>query len=85
MPRFTLGSLMVGIVLALTAVYVLNVTGAASIRRAVSVGNVAPPGGPEPLAIDPVTGRVAVGLEKANDYALHDSFDMSGGLEASTW
>jgi hypothetical protein len=86
MPRFTIGSLATGIALALIAVWILHTLGTdVLIRSAVSSGRLAPPGGPEPLAIDPARGTVAIGMEKANDYALDDSFDSSGGLDAATW
>jgi hypothetical protein len=84
-PRFTIGSLMAGLVLALGAVLVLQALGTVSVRRAVDAGRVAPPGGPEPTAIDPRSGAVALGMEAANDYGLHDAFDNSGGLDAATW
>lgn len=67
MPRFTISSLLVGIVLALVAVYVLNVLGVTSIRRAI------------------VSGAVAIGQEKANDFSLADSDTWDGGLDAATW
>lgn len=85
MPRFTIGSLAAGVVLALVAVYVLNALGTVSVRRAIDSGRVAPPGGPVPGAVDPATGTPALGTEKANDYPLQDSFDSSGGLDAATW
>lgn len=88
MPRFTIGSLGTGIILALVAVAILHTWGAGlAVSRVLPAGRSARPGpqAPQPLAVDPVRGTVAVGEEKANDYELQDDGDWTGGLDAATW
>lgn len=86
MPRFTIGSLATGVLLSLGIIWVLQTIHAnVSIGHAIDSGRMAPPGGPQPLAVDPTVGTVALGMEKANDYALEDSFHSDGGLDAATW
>lgn len=87
MPRFTIGSLLAGLFLALAAVTVLHSwSGANHARAAVDTGRIVPPGmGPEPLAIDPRSGAISLGQAKANDYELDDVDSWDGGLDAATW
>lgn len=85
MPRFTIGSLMSGLVLAGAAVLGLRFAADRGLVKGPRVVVPPAPGALEPMAVDPARGTVALGVEKANDFALQDAFDTSGGLDAATW
>jgi hypothetical protein len=79
MPRFTIGSLLTGLVLAVVAILALHtLTG----------GRITPPpppmSGPVPGALDPATGAVLMDA-RATDGSLHDADSWDGGLDAATW
>jgi hypothetical protein len=82
MPRFTIGSLLSGLALATVGILLLE-----RFRMAPVVAHTgtAPGAGPEPLAVDPVTGRVQTGGAQANDYNLEDTEGWDGGLDTATW
>jgi hypothetical protein len=80
MPRFTIGSLMTGLVLAVVAILALHALQGGGIVGLAP----APAAGPAPGAIDTATGAVMLDA-RAADTALHDSDTWDGGLDASTW
>jgi hypothetical protein len=77
--RFTIGSLMTGLVLAVVAILALRTWQGASVFTPPP-----PAAGAAPGAIDE-TGAVMLGSARATDVALHQSDTWDGGLDAATW